>query len=101
MKTICFVIITTFSSRFIKVRGFVQNNDMRITVKLFATLREGRFDKKSIECDEGTTIAKILKGLDISKRKASIIFVNNRHADLNHELSDEDVVALFPPVGGG
>jgi molybdopterin synthase sulfur carrier subunit len=74
---------------------------MRITVKLFATLREGRFDKKSIECDEGATIEKILKGLDIPKKKASIIFVNNRHADLDRKLSDEDVVALFPPIGGG
>jgi molybdopterin synthase sulfur carrier subunit len=74
---------------------------MRITVKLFATLREGRFDKKNIECADGATVDKILKELDIPKKKASIIFVNNRHANLDRELGDDDVLALFPPIGGG
>ena len=74
---------------------------MKITVKLFATLREGRFDKKNIECAEGATVDTILKELDIPKKKASIIFVNNRHANLDRELSDDDVLAFFPPIGGG
>lgn len=74
---------------------------MKITVKLFATLREGRFDKKSIECAEGATVDTILGDLDIPRKKASIIFVNNRHAGLDRELSDDDVLALFPPIGGG
>lgn len=74
---------------------------MKITVKLFATLREGRFDKKNIECSEGATVDTILRDLDIPRKKASIIFVNNRHADIDRELSDDDVLALFPPIGGG
>lgn len=74
---------------------------MKITVKLFATLREGRFDKKNIECADDATVDTILRDLDIPRKKASIIFVNNRHADIDRELSDDDVLALFPPIGGG
>ncbi len=74
---------------------------MKITVKLFANLREGRFNQKNMEYTEGTTVDRILTELDIPKEKVSIIFVNNRHANLDRELSDDDVLALFPPIGGG
>ncbi len=74
---------------------------MKVKVKLFATLREGRFDIEDHEYSSGTTIQQIVHQLDIPEEKVSIIFVNGRHADLTHILSNEDTLALFPPVGGG
>ena len=74
---------------------------MLITVKLFATLRKGRFDIEVREYASGTTVSQIITDINIPEKKISIIFVNRRHADLNHELNNNDVVAFFPPTGGG
>ena len=74
---------------------------MIITVKLFATLRDGRFDAKEIEYPEGTTIRQIAEELSISPEEANIIFVNSRHAKFEQELYDGDILGLFPLIGGG
>ena len=74
---------------------------MKITIKLFATLREGLFNKKTVEFAEGCTVEQIIKELSIPREKVSIIFVNNCHEEMTHRLSDGDEVGLFPLVGGG
>ena len=74
---------------------------MEITVKLFSNLRNGRFDSEIREYASGATVSQIIGELNIPEKKVSIIFVNGRHADLNHELYNKDVVAFFPPIGGG
>ena len=74
---------------------------MKITVKLFATLRRGRFDQKTMECDEGVSIHDIVKMLEIPEKEAAIIFVNSRHAEFHTVLKEGDTLAIFPPVGGG
>lgn len=74
---------------------------MKITVKLFASLREGRFGIDTLEYPDRTTVGTVLEKLGISRDQASIIFVNSKHADPEHELSADDIVALFPPIGGG
>jgi molybdopterin converting factor small subunit len=74
---------------------------MKITVKLFATLRLGRFDQKTIECDEGVIIHDLVKMLQIPEKDAAIIFVNCRHAEFGTVLKEGDTLAIFPPVGGG
>lgn len=74
---------------------------MRITVKLFATLREGRFISKEMEYADGAIIRQVVDDLSIDHKDAAIIFVNSRHAPLDRELCDGDILALFPAIGGG
>jgi molybdopterin converting factor small subunit len=73
---------------------------MRITVKLFATFRKGRFDAEVREVPQGTTVSNVVDGLQLPE-SIGIIFVNSRHADLSRELSDGDTLSIFPLVGGG
>jgi molybdopterin synthase sulfur carrier subunit len=74
---------------------------MKVTIKLFATLRKGRFDMETRKYSPGTRISQVIHGLNIPKDQVSIIFVNNRHAEPDRQLDDGDVVAFFPPIGGG
>lgn len=74
---------------------------MQITIKLFATLREGRFEEKILEFSPGTTVGDIIRELDLPEKEVALIFINGRHAELTTILSAGDVLALFPPVGGG
>jgi len=74
---------------------------MQITVKLFATLRAGRFEEKTLEFPDGTTVGEILGELAIPEKEVTLFFINGRHADLTAVLSVGDTLSLFPPVGGG
>lgn len=74
---------------------------MKIRVKLFATLRNGRFDISEMELDEGSRISRLIKILGIDKKDAAIIFINGVHAELNTVIKEGDDVAIFPPIGGG
>ncbi len=74
---------------------------MKIIVKLFATYRTGRFSVEEREYPPGTTVATIVKELELPEEELGIILVNSRHTDLAHVLSDGDILALFPLLGGG
>ena len=74
---------------------------MRITVKLFATFRKGRFDAEIREVPPGTTVSQIVAEADLPKKEIGIVLVNSRHANLSRELADGDTLAIFPLVGGG
>jgi len=74
---------------------------MKAKIKLFATLRSGRFDIKEMDLAEGTTIFNIIEQLGIGKEEAAILFINGVHAELNTVIKEGDDVAIFPPVGGG
>lgn len=74
---------------------------MKIHVKLFASLRRGRFDACSLEFGEGTAVGDVLSALEIPDQEASIIFINSRIADKCSLLRGEDNLAIFPPIGGG
>ena len=74
---------------------------MQITVKLFATFRNGRFDKELQEQPEGTDCRTIVAGLGLTEREIGIILVNGRHAPFDQELQEGDILALFPLIGGG
>ena len=73
---------------------------MRITVKLFATFRQWRSDAEVREVPPGTTVANVVDGMRLPG-SVGILFVNSRHVDQSHELSDGDTLAIFPLVGGG
>jgi molybdopterin converting factor small subunit len=74
---------------------------MKVTVKLFATLREYGDNQKVMDFPEGTSVLDVVKQLELPKDDVAIIMINGRHAKLETELKEEDVLALFPPVGGG
>lgn len=74
---------------------------MKITVKLFATLREGRPPLQTLEFPEGKGVVEVIRALNIPEQEVALIFVNGRHADPEDRLKDGDTLALFPPVGGG
>ena len=74
---------------------------MKIGVKLFASLRAGRFDEASIELGEGATIAEAMAAAGLREGEATVIFRNARHAEPGEALAEGDSLSLFPPVGGG
>ncbi len=74
---------------------------MIITVKLFATLQRDRFIEKPLEIGANQKVADVLNAIGINPQDAAIIFINGIHAKLDSALKEGDVLALFPPIGGG
>lgn len=74
---------------------------MKLTIKLFATLRQGRFKIQEGEYPDITTVEDIVKQLSITKQDLGIIFVNGKYAELNTALHEGDTLSIFPPIGGG
>jgi molybdopterin converting factor small subunit len=74
---------------------------MNITIKLFATLRQGRFKVAEQEYPTGTAVIDIIDKLSIPHKELGIIFLNGKHTELDTVLNEQDVLAIFPPVGGG
>ena len=72
-----------------------------IEVRLFATLRQGREKSIMLDSKDFPTPGDILEHLDIIPGEVSILLVTGFHKTLDEKLEDGDVVALFPPVGGG
>ena len=74
---------------------------MRVTVKLFATFRDGRFKVEEWDLPEGSRLMDVLQPLNIEPEEVAICLVNGRNVNEQHVLKDGDTIALFPPVGGG
>lgn len=74
---------------------------MEVNVKLFATLREGRFKEKTTEVDDNSKVNNVIEKYEIPVEEVAICFVNGRDVDKDHVLQNGDVLSLFPPVGGG
>lgn len=74
---------------------------MQVTIKLFATFREGRFTVDQREYAQGTQVGQIVDELDIPREQLGIVMVNSRHVELDRKLQDGDTLSLFPLVGGG
>lgn len=74
---------------------------MKITAKLFATFREGREKVQTFELPEGTDVGDVITTLGIKRSEIAILLVNGRDSEFERALMDGDVLALFPPVGGG
>ncbi len=80
---------------------------MKVFVKLYATLR--KFAPDDVELGDTfpveiviPTINGLLERLGVGAEKAKIIMVNGiRVIDLDHNLSPNDTIVIFPPVGGG
>ncbi|HSP48036.1 MAG TPA: MoaD/ThiS family protein [Clostridiaceae bacterium] len=74
---------------------------MRIKIKLFATLRDGRDKILDNEYPEGTSIRRILEDLAIEEKDVAILLLNGRDTTLDQLPGEDDIISIFPPVGGG
>jgi molybdopterin synthase sulfur carrier subunit len=74
---------------------------MQVTVKLFATFQRGRFVAARRDYPAGTTFAAIADDLGIARQEIGVLLVGGRHADLERSASEDDVVSMFPLLGGG
>jgi sulfur-carrier protein len=75
--------------------------DSMIEVRVFATLRQGR-EKVTMLSPEGfSTAADILRHMDIPAKEVSILLINGFHSKPESSVKDGDILAFFPPVGGG
>ena len=74
---------------------------MKVKVKLFAHLRDGRFRERELELEPGTAVQDIATALGIDPDEVGVTMLNSRHCSLSQEVHEGDVVAIFPMVGGG
>ena len=74
---------------------------MKLTVKLFAYFRDNRFVAEIREYPETTIVGDIVAELDIDPEELGVIMINSRHCKLDTVLKENDILAIFPVVGGG
>lgn len=72
-----------------------------IEVRLFATFRENRNKVDYLESENFTCGKDIIKYYGIDENDVAIFLINGFHSTLEDVVKDSDVVAIFPPVGGG
>jgi len=72
-----------------------------IEVRLFATFREGRDKVSFLDQKNFKNAGEILKYLRIPREEVAILLINGRYSAIDTPLKDGDILALFPPVGGG
>lgn len=74
---------------------------MRVTVKLFASFRDGRTPVETCDYPPGSKVADVVAQKGIPVAEIGIMLVNCRHVQLERELADGDLLAIFPLLGGG
>ena len=76
---------------------------MRVTVRLFAALRErAGAGQRELELPEGATAGDVFAALGIGAEPPGLAYaVNREYSERSAALSDGDEVALIPPVSGG
>ncbi len=74
---------------------------MKITVKLFAYFRDNRFKIEQRDIGEGTTVGDIVDSLDIDREEVGVLMMNSRHTEFSVQPIEDDVLAIFPVIGGG
>jgi MoaE-MoaD fusion protein len=74
---------------------------MRVTVRLFAGLRE-LAGRPSFELEDVATVADVWPRLGLGDEPGGLLYaVNREYVSVDHTLADGDEVALIPPVSGG
>ena len=76
---------------------------MRVVIRLFAGLREqAGTGRRELELPDGASVAEVWAALDLGDEPAGLLYaVNKQYASGDHRLSENDEVALIPPVSGG
>jgi molybdopterin converting factor small subunit len=74
---------------------------VKVSVKLFASLRQIGPERQLLELPDGTTIAQVVRAVGIPPTIRLLRIVNGEHRPEDHPLRDGDELALFPPIAGG
>lgn len=74
---------------------------MKITVRLFAFFREGRFVEEVREYPEKTTVTEVINDLGINIDAVGVTMLCFRQCALDTELKEGDELGIFPMIGGG
>ncbi len=74
---------------------------MKVSVKLFAFFREGRFKIEEREYPEPTTVSEVVAGLGIDPEEVGVLMINSRHCQFETLIEEGDSLAIFPVIGGG
>ena len=76
-------------------------HDVRVTVRLFAGLRE-RAGRARVELDDVRRVEDVWPALELGEEPPGLLYaVNRAYVDRKQELQDGDEVAVIPPVSGG
>jgi len=70
-------------------------------VRLFATLRDNRGKIVDIPWHDGMDGYALLDTLNLPADDVAIFLINGVHSKFDASLEYDDVIALFPPLGGG
>ena len=83
---------------------------MNISIELYASLMKylppgkSRF-RRDIKVDDGLTLTRLIEQFHIRPEEAHLVLVNglfiNAEDRAGHELTEGDVVSIWPPVAGG
>ncbi len=74
---------------------------MQVEVRLFATLRLGRFKKRTMDLSARACLRDVLWEADVPAEAVALPLVNGRYSRLDQLLASGDVLSIFPAVGGG
>ena len=76
---------------------------MKITVRLFAGLRErAGAGQLELELPDGASVAQVWPTLELGDEPSGLLYAVNRvYAEPDRLLADGDEVAMIPPVSGG
>ena len=83
---------------------------MKVTVKLYALLSDylpaGAADNQvELDLDDGTTPEDVFARFNLPRQYCSIVLVNGIYVEPSergsHALSENDTLAIWPPVAGG
>jgi molybdopterin converting factor small subunit len=76
---------------------------MKVTLKIYASLREYTEGKGTFEFDlpQGSDVSHLLDRVKIPAEEVKNIMVNGRRSKLDKPVSDGDRVAVFPAIAGG
>jgi molybdopterin synthase sulfur carrier subunit len=72
-----------------------------ITVKIYATLREGRQKIYELSSAEFSSAGDIMSYLNIPAGEVAILLINGFHSKAGDAVRDGDTISLFPPCAGG
>lgn len=74
---------------------------INLTIRLYGVFRIDRFKEQRLEFAVGVRVADIVEYLQLNRQLLGIVLINDKHQDMNAELSDGDTLALLPILEGG
>jgi sulfur carrier protein len=75
--------------------------EITVEIKLFASLRLGRFARDTRSLPPGSRILEVLAMLEIPREEIVMAMKNGKRAGLEEVLQNGDDLSLFPLIGGG